>query len=348
VSLHRGAGLGVLVAAACTPEIDPAWLVTSPRELALEVEVVAQGPYGERIVPGPRTPRDALPLDTVSLRPAVVDVDGPLDPDRLEGAWFSCSGLGNCLVREEVANRPACTGDEIQPEKPCRFADGGTASLTLASIPTVLPPELTSVFDLISGPTVAFVGSPAGGPGVDVCLARLDARERLDGCLMMERALGIGPLGELVELLDALGIDPGIDGDAVTLLAAPRNHNPAVEQLRVTYGGESRVVPAGDTITVPADEAIVLTVETSDADLDAYEVLLGEATALVSDDLSAQWSFDREVDLEEAPPGELWVRWRAGSVTGTVRAYAVLRDSRSGEAWGWLDLEIEGVDHRRR
>jgi hypothetical protein len=342
MSPHRCAGLGVLVAAACTPQIDPAWLVTGPRELALEVEVVAQGPYGERIVPGPRTPRDALPLDTLSLRPAVVDVDGPLDPDGLEGAWLLCSGLGNCLVREEVVDRPPCTGEEIQPSKPCRFADGGTASLVVANIPAVLPPALSSVFDLVSGPTVAFVGSPAEGPGVDACLARLDARERLDGCLMMERALGIGPLGELVEQLDALGIDPGIDGEAETLLAAPRNHNPAVEQIRVAYGGESRLVPAGGTVAVPSDEAIVLTVETSDADLDAYEVRLGEARALLTDDLSAQWSFEREVDLEEAPSGQLWVRWRAGSVSGTVRAYAVLRDSRSGEAWGWLDLEIEG------
>jgi hypothetical protein len=338
-------GLGVLSVAACTPDIEPAWLVTRPRELALDVEVVEQGAYGEPIAAGPRTARDALPLDTIALRPAVVDGDGAIDPEELEGTWIMCAGVGSCLLQGTIADRPACTGEELQPAEPCRFFDGGTARLTLADLsPALLTPPLDvlDVFDVIGGPTVSFVGSTVDGPGVPACLARFDARERLDGCLLMERVLGLGPLGELVGLLIALGIDPGIGEEAETLLARPRNRNPAVGRFRVQIGDEEGlVVPAGSVVTVPRNEAIVVTLATEEVDLDAYEVAVGDETAVVSDELTAQWWLDREVELDPPPYGQLWVRLRSGAITGRVRAYAALRDSRGGEAWGWLELEIE-------
>jgi hypothetical protein len=342
VSPFARVGLGALAAAGCTPPIEPGWLVTAPRELALDVEVVAQGPYGAPIEPGPRSARDALPLDTLRLRPAVVDAEGPLDPDALESTWLMCAGIGSCLLQGTLVDRPACTGEEIQPLEPCRFFGAGTALLTIADIPSTWPPEAYSVFDLVDGPTVSFVASAPDGPGLDACLARFDARERLDGCLMMERVLGLGPLGELVDRLRALGIDPGIGEEAETLLARPRNRNPAVERFRVQAGGVPLVVAAGSVVTVPRGAEILLAVETTAEDLDAYEVALGDETAQLTDDLGARWWLDREVELEDVPYGQLWVRWRAGSVTGTVRAYVVLEDGRGGEAWGWLDLELEG------
>lgn len=343
VSPHRIVGLGALLAAACTPPIEPAWLVTGPRELALDVEVIAQGPFGARIPAGPRTTRDALPRDTLRLRPAVVDADGPLDPAALEAAWFLCAGLGPCLLRGPVAERPACTGEAIQPPEPCRFADGGEARLTIGELPRQpISPTLT-VFDLVTGPTVALVASTPDGPGVDACLARFDARARLDGCLLMERTLGIGPLGELAHLLRLLGGDPGIGVGAETLLARPRNRNPAVERFRVEVEGEEAVVvDAGGVVAVPRDAAIVVALETSEEDLDDYEAMHGPATVRVTEGLDAQWWLDREVDLEEPPYGQLWVRLRAGAVTGTVRAYVALRDDRGGEGWGFVDLELEG------
>jgi hypothetical protein len=342
VSPHRRAGLGVLLTAACTPDIDPAWLVTGPRELVLDVEVVTQGPYGVRIPEGPRSARDALPLDTLRLRPAVVDTGGPLDPDALESTWLMCAGIGSCLLQGSVGDRPACTGEELQPSEPCRFFEGGTAMLTLADVPLELVSEASTVFDLIDGPTISYIASAPEGPGLQECIARFDARERLEGCLLMERALGLGPLGELVDVLRGLGIEPGIGEDAETLLARPRNHNPAVDQFRVEIGGETMVVAAGSRVSVPRNEAIVLTVETTDADLDGYDVIVGDETATLEDDLDAQWWLDREVELEAPAYGQPWVRWRAGPVTGTVRAYAALRDGRGGEGWGWLDLEIDG------
>lgn len=342
MSSYRSAGLAALVTAACTPSIEPAWLVSKPRELALEVEVIAQGPYGERIVPGPRTPRDALPLDVVSMRPVVVDPDGRIEPDELEGIWLLCEGVGNCLVREPVAGRPECTGGELQPTEPCRIGGGGSAVWTMGDLPSELPDELPTVFDLISGPTVAFVGSAPDGPGLERCVSRLDARERLEGCLLMERVVGLGPLGELVERLAAAGIDPGIPEGAETLLARGRNHNPAVTEIQVSFAGESMQVAVGSTVRVPRDAAIVLTLEPAEEDLDRFEILLNDEPVELTDDLFGQWWFDREIDYEEAAVGGLWVRWRAGPVTGTVRAYVVLRDNRNGEGWGWLDLEIEG------
>jgi hypothetical protein len=214
--------------------------------------------------------------------------------------------------------------------------------LTIADFPPLLPTDLSTVFSLISGPTVAFIASTPNGPGLSSCLERLDARDRLDGCLMMERVLGLGPLGELVAQLMELGIDPGIGAEADTLLDQPRNRNPAVEQFRVSFGDQDALVPAGTSVVVPRDQAIVLTVETAAEDLDGYETQVGDETVLFTDDLEAQWWFDREVDVEDTPAGEPWVRLRAGAATGTVRAYAVLRDSRSGEGWGFVDLELGG------
>lgn len=333
----------VTILLGCTPPLDPPWLITRPTELALDVEVTGQGPYGVRIVDGPRTPRDALPLDTLSLTPIIVDAEGPLDLDELEGAWMLCGGLGNCLFRgDEVAERVECVGDEIQPTTPCRFDAGGRATLTLADFPDEpLPEDLSSVFDLLAGPTVALVASPPGGPGLDACLARLDARERLDGCVLMERALGLGPLGDLVDLLTAMGIDPGIGPEGDTLLARPRNRNPAVEEIVVRYGTETRTVAAGSRITVPADLEIELSVVPTDDDLDTFEVDVEGELVTFNDPLSAQWWLDAEVDRADDVPGELSVRWHPNGVT-EVRAYVVLRDGYGGEAVGWLDLEPAG------
>lgn len=335
-----GPGLLFLVAA-CTPPIDPPWLVTGPRELAMEIEVVAQGPHGARIQPGPRSFRDALPLDTLSLRPIVVDADGPVDASTLDGRWVSCSGIGACLLRGPVSDLPACTGDEIQPREPCRFGDGGEGTLTIADVPAELPDDLPTVLGLVNGPTVAFIASVPDGPGLASCMARFDAREPLDGCLMMERVLGIGPLGDLVRVLEELGIDSGIEGEAETLLVRPRNRNPRVEQLRVDVGDQTMLVPSGSVVTVPRDEWVTLTVETTEDDLDGYETMVGEQTAMLTDLLYTQWWLDRDVELEEALPGQQWARVRAGAAQGPVRAYVVLRDDRGGEGWGWLDLELE-------
>lgn len=333
--------LAVLLAAtACTPSIDPTWLITGPRELALDVQVIAQGPYGQRITESTRSSRDALPLDTLSLRPVVVDVDGPIDPEDLEGTWILCSGVGNCLLRDSELDHPACDGSRIQPDEPCTFGKGGATTLTIADVPRDLVTELATIFTLISGPTVAYVASPPEGPGLDACLARFEARERLDGCLMMERALGLGPLGDLAETLEAAGIDPGIDEGAESLLARPRNRNPAVERIRVDYGGESVEVAAGDRVKVPRDEEIQLTVLTTPDDLDTYEAIVGEQTVMFSDDLGSQWWFDREIDRSDPLPGQLFTRLRAGTATGTVRAYAVVRDNLGGEGWGFIDLEL--------
>lgn len=328
--------------AACTPPLDPPWLLTTPRELALQVEVVQQGPYGEPIVPGTRSPRDALPLDTLSLTPVIADANGPLDVDELEGIWILCGGQGNCLLTaDELSALPTCSSEDIRPPEPCRFADGGTGTLTLADLPTAIPTEELTVFDLLVGPIVSFVASAPDGPGLDACLSRLEARQRLDGCLLMQRALGLGPLGDMVDLVIALGLDPGIGPEAETLLARPRNRNPAVEHFRLSYGTEVQEVPAGSVVAVPGDQRIGLSVVTTDEDLDRYEVETPDGTITFEDPLSAQWWFDAEVDRDDGLPGALEVSWRADGID-RVRAYVVLRDGFGGEGWGWLDLEIEG------
>ncbi|MEM9454735.1 MAG: hypothetical protein AAGF11_11185 [Myxococcota bacterium] len=324
----------------CTPSIDPSWLITGPRELALDVEVIGQGPYGQPIIDTSRSSRDALPLDTLSLRPIVIDTEGPIEPESLDGRWILCSGLGNCLLRDRELDGPRCTGTSIQPAAPCIFDEGGPATLTIPDVPPLLP-EISTIFTLVSGPTVAYVASPPEGPGLDACIARFEARERLDGCLLMERALGLGPLGELVETLEAAGFDLGIDEGAESLLARPRNRNPAVQTLQVMYGTESVEVNAGARVVVPRDQEIRLTVQTTEEDLDAYEAMVGDQTVLFSDNLDAQWWFDQEVDRLDELPNRIFTSFRAGTATGTVRVYVVVRDNLGGEGWGFVDLELD-------
>lgn len=325
---------------ACTPSIDPSWLITGARELALDVEVIGQGPYGQPITDTSRSSRDALPLDTLSLRPIVVDTEGPIEPESLDGLWILCSGLGNCLLRDRDLDSTRCTGTSIQPPEPCVFDEGGPATLTMPDVPALLL-ELTTIFTLVSGPTVAYIASPPNGPGLNACVARFESRERLDGCLLMERALGLGPLGELVDTLEAAGFDPGIDEGAESLLARPRNRNPAVQTLQVEYGTGSVEVNAGARVAVPRDQEIRLTVLTTEEDLDAYEAMVGEQTVLFSDNLDAQWWFDQEVDRLDSLPNQVFTSFRAGNATGTVRVYVVVRDNLGGEGWGFVDLELE-------
>jgi len=330
-----------LLLAACTPPLTPGWLIAGPRELALDVRVTATGPYGAPLVPSPRTARDALPLDALALQPVVVDEDGLLDPDELEATWVLCSGLGNCLLRAPVAERPRCTGEAVQPPEPCTFGEGGQATLTLADFSADLPDE-TTLFSLIEGLTVGWLASAPQGPGLAACIARLDARTRLDGCLLMERSVNLGPLGDLARALESLGIDPGIDPDAETLLSRPRNHNPAVERLRVDQGRRSVEVDAGARVPVDRSEAVVLTVLTTDDDLEPYTITSGEQELMLQDDLGAQWWFDAEVDWDDDGLQRLSTRVSAGDTTGVVRAYVVVRDDRGGEGWGFVDLEWAG------
>lgn len=341
--VRRALAALVLGSLGCTPPLDPPWLLGTPTELALHVEVVAQGPYGAPIEPSPRTPRDALPRDTISLTPIIVDADGPIDLDALEGMWTLCSGIGNCLFRgDRVAERAECTGDEIQPAEPCVFGRSARATLPLADFPDPSSAQALTVFDLLTGPTVTFVASAPDGPGLDACLERLERRTSLEGCLMMERVLGLGPLGELVDLLIALGIDPGIGPEADTLLARPRNRNPAVEEFLVRTGTESQRVAAGSRITVPAGVAVEVSVLTTEEDLDSYEVDVEGQTVIFSDPLSAQWWLDAEVERSEDDlPGELRLRFEWEAQT-EVRAYVVLRDGYGGEGWGWLELARAG------
>ncbi len=337
----------MLLLAACAPDIDPPWLISAPRELIMEVEVTEQGPYGERITDRERSSRDALPRDTLSLRPVVIDRNGPLDPDALEGRWLMCAGLGGCALQAPVASVSRCANEQLRPAEPCRFGEGGRATLTLGDVsPDQLDGGSVTLFSLVSGPTVVWIGSAPQGPGVEECIARLDAREHLEGCLLMERLLRLGPLAELAALLEEAGLDPGLTEGAQTLLARPRNRNPAVTSFALSYGGQTRTLPAGARASVPRRQELQLTVITTEADRDPYEVEVEPDGLLVefSDNLDAQWLFDREIErLDQPADGTgVSVRWRTGDQVGTVRVFVALRDDHGGEGWGSLQLEIGG------
>lgn len=334
--------MALAVPLGCGPQIDPHWLITTPTEIAVEVEVVQQGPLGTRIVPGPRTYRDVLPFDTVSLRPIIVDQDGPLDVDELEGQWLLCPGFGNCLGTRQVTDRPRCDGERFLPEEPCRFSEEPITALTLGGSLEELDPSSASVFSLLIGPTVAFIASAPDGPGLEVCIDRLEQRTRLDGCLLVERVLGVGPVADLVAYLTELGIDPGVSEEAEFLLATPRNRNPAVEMITVRDGSQTRTVEAGSEITVPSGVDIGLALRTTDDDLDLFTIEDPdeEEPLEITDSLAAQWWFDTPIDRDIDTLDTLSTTIRSNGQART-RAYVTLRESRRGEGWGYLDLVFE-------
>ncbi|MCA9712282.1 MAG: hypothetical protein KDK70_40975, partial [Myxococcales bacterium] len=117
---------------------------------------------------------------------------------------------------------------------------------------------------------------------------------------------------------------------------------PAVERLELAFGDQVIEASAGDVVRVPRDETLRLTVLFTEDDLDAYEATVGGQRVLFSDDLSAQWWFDQEVERSDALPGSLTAELRAGRASGVVRAYAVVRDGLGGEGWGFVALDFGG------
>ena len=336
--MSRGLLALVLLGLACTPTLPPAWVLDRERELALRVQVVDQGPYGQPLDPDAPTVNEALPLDTVEAIPYVAGPDGPVDLGPLDPQWYLCDDLGTCLIRGEVRELAPCDHAFLVPPEPCLLDGGASVRLQLGDFFAAQEPD--AIFAINRAPTLGFLASTDSGPGTDACLSQLAARESLEGCLWMERNLSLGSLGEVVDGLEALGYEVEVSESLQPLLTVPRNHNPEVRQLQVRVdGGDAVAYLPGQTVRVPVGARVTITYEPDPLDIDVYEITIDGDTVQVEDRLSGEWFASREVAELTPQASPLAVTWRDSS-TEPVTMHFVLRDDRRAEAWGWLHFEL--------
>jgi len=330
----------VLVAAcgACTPVLDPPWLLTRERELALRVEVVAQGGYGLPLDPGEPTVNEVLALDTVRATPRIVGADGPVLLGDFSPQWYLCD-IGSCLLGYDDLDLPPCELEVLAPESACALPGGDTVEFQLGDFATSDNPD--ELFGINRAPTLGFIASTPSGPGTEACLDNIVDRDPLSGCLWMERPLNLGSFGEFVAGLEALGLSVDLSDSLLPLLDVPRNHNPSVETFTVTIDGEmAKSVHAGDTVRVPTGATVTVAYAPSDSDMDAYEVELDGDVLQAQDVFGGRWYASREVSEFERVPFSTAVTWRA-TQADPVTLHLVLSDDRGAEAWGWLDFDLD-------
>lgn len=323
--------------AACVPGSEPFWVVTRPRELAMQLEVAAQGPYGAPIDPAGPTGSEFLPGDTVRATPFIVDANGPIDPAEIDAIWALCEDPGGCRTGSSEAVLPPCDGERLVPPAPCELGSGGVIELRLGAPPDVGTADVLDVPTQL--PILSMVASAPDGPGARACIERLAARSSLEGCMLMERTISLGPLSEIVALLEALGYEIDLSDSLQPLLARPRNHNPGVPRFAVQVGGERHELETGQSARVAVGDDVSIEVVPRDGDLERFEFEIDEMTFEVEETLTGRWWADREVDgFAESPTG-LSVRWHAARAEA-VRFFFVLRDDRGSETGGWLDIDV--------
>lgn len=328
-------GLGLATSLGCTPEIDPVWLISEPRELAVTTRLVEPGPLSDP-PPDDRTVAEGLPGDLLEFEPLVVGLDGPVPTDALQTAWFACSPSRSCLT-EAAEDAPPC--DFRPPELPERACSLGRDAVLRVRLPDIdFQVDVDNPFAYFLAPRLLLIASAPGGPGVEQCLARVREERVLDGCLAYARTMPLGPLGPLVELAREAGVE---FEDSETLDAAaarPRNLNPGVETFIVSIDGREREVASGGRVQLTAGQTVEVAWKLDqDRDVTTWDVEIDGQTITNTETLVQQWYID--VDVPDFEPLASTVQWTATPTSGPVHLYLVVADSIGGIGWGWIELE---------
>lgn len=335
----RGAAIALWASlcAACVPGVEPSWVITRPRELALHMEVVAQGPYGQPIDPEGPTGSEFLPRDTVRATPFIVGPDGPIDAAELDILWALCRDPGGCRTGSPDPDLPTCDLSALVPEDPCELGSGGFIELQLGDPPA---PGTADLLDIpTSVPVVSMIASAPDGPGARACVENLAARRSLSGCMMMERPVALGPLSEIVALLEQLGYEVELGDSLEPLLARPRNHNPGVPRFAVHAGDRVEEVESGERASVPVGADVLIEVLPRDTDVEVFEIEIEGLPLQVQETLTGRWWTDVDVEGFAETVSGLAVTWQA-TRAGSVAFFFVLRDDRGSEIGGWLGVDV--------
>lgn len=258
--MGRGTAIGLVTAAlvlgGCGATYASPFVLDEARVLAVRIDVVAEGPWSEGLLPIPadRVRHEPLPMDTVSVEAIIADATGIIDVDTIAPRWYRCDPtLGPCfsLLRDETQGQP-CT-DVLPAESNCFVGNGARVEFTVPQLTQELPFEeqLAHRFAMV-----------AGRPGVrttEDCVAELarPSYEALDECILVYAPMLIGPVGGLSLAADQLGIDPpgAFDRTAMTLDGSYQpNFHPALVRvlLEDSVSGETYSVPEGGRVQLPA------------------------------------------------------------------------------------------------
>ena len=277
--------------------------------------------------------KDALPLDLDALPECPVPSFLDLDP-----------------MAMELPDSPS----------PCRLPDDGSDD---GSQDLVVP---FSANLLIGGDLeITMISRAPGSPDTRTCAdALLGAADDLpNACIYAVSRVSLGPLERLLALADTFGIAlPPELGQAPAPEDIPDgDRNPRIVSFRVsrvaadgslTDLGEQ---PRGATITVAPGETLRIDTETPEADLQTYPVAINDGSGQAGTEIQSErldgswyrtfgtllsggsddpksyneWTLEQGADDDDELPPD-----------GRATLYYVLRDSRLGVDWWWLNVEV--------
>lgn len=354
--------MALVASAGCFPTPDPPWLVDDrPELLALRLEVASEGEYSAIVAapPADRRRTEALPGDTITMRPWVTDATRVWPEDELDVAYFACFGVACIDALRNASASDGCT-DLVDLQAPACFIGRG------ALVDFVIP----------SGPLEALsTGVPeilavAGLPGVtttDACVEALRQNPTGDvhDCMLLERFVAVGPrwvLGLLQQAaFDAAATDGGSTDGGDTdsddgYLPPPEvylewpNFNPEVERFSVAVRrqGSIRTIDAApsDRIHVRVGDEVEIDFAPDPRDDQRYATELAEDGSVnrIAESGFADWFVNHRLDaFTNEPLGTTRVQWQVPRDVAELRIDLRVNDGRGGVGWGSLFFEVDGT-----
>ena len=371
--------LGTCLALACAPDLPSSGRIAGTRILGFRTEVITPlfpddpPDAGVRCQALPFEQVRVTPLMVTPTGP--LDLAGPdFDP-----IWIACSlgpaqGLFQCLrdaLPLDLDALPTCPVPSFadldpeamslpEPPSPCRLPDDGSDD----GAQDFVVPFTTNV--LLGGALeVTMISQAPGSPDTRTCAEALlgKADDLPNTCIYAVSRVSIGPLEKLLSLAQMFGfmLPPELGMTPAPEDIPDGDRNPRIVSFRVSRVADDGTLtdlgeqPRGATVQVKAEETLQIDTETPEADLQSYTVAINDGGGDVgmetqkerldgswfrtfgtllsggSDDPKSynQWTLEQgEDDEEELPPD------------GRATLYYVLRDSRLGIDWWWLNVEV--------
>ncbi|NVB39591.1 hypothetical protein G6O69_17245 [Pseudenhygromyxa sp. WMMC2535] len=359
-------------ASGCSIDLPDPRLIISHRVLAIRTAVTTPlVPEDAELADQPKA--QALPFETVTLEPFIVDESGAVDPDELDIVWIACElsisqSLFACIqdaMPLTLDALPACEAPSLAdlqsledglPElpSPCLIAREGS--------PEYVAPLSANV--LLSGAVeLTMIAGVPEGTDTDTCARELLAGEYdlPDDCLYAVQRLEVGPIEQLLVLAESFGAAiPGFEApDPEDVPEADRN--PRITEVRVgaindqgQQIGNAQIVSAGDLVEVELGATLQVEVDSPEEDLQTYQVAVNNGESY--EDRQETYEGDWYVTWGELLAGtsddpQSYNQWTLEPndqdeedtpPEGRARMYYVVRDGRQGVNWFWF--EIAAVD----
>lgn len=371
LAMGCGAALTVAMTTGCAMELPDPRLIIKHRVLAIRTEVTGTLlPEDPELADRPKA--EALPFETVTLDPFIVNADGPVDPESLDLVWIACQltpgqGLFACLqdaMPLKLEDIPAC-------ESP-GFADidfSDFENLPEVASPCVIGREGRPEYDVpisasvfISGSIeLTMIGGVPDGTDTDTC-----ARELLSGefdlpndCLFAVQRLNVGPLEQLALLAEMFGAEiPGLEApDPEDVPEADRH--PRISEIRVgsvnddgEQVGNAQTIVSGDTVSFPLGATLQVEVDSPEEDLQTFLIPVnnGESFEERSEGYAGDWFLTWGLLLagtsDDPSSYNQWTLEQGSQdederpPNDRARMYYVVRDGRQGVNWFWFEVEV--------